>query len=120
MASVRLASAFVECFADAENHPQSRRLCRFHLAVDEYVVLAQFVPAFAVAEDDVLAAGIDEHGRADLAGEGAFLFGIEILCAESDLAAADNPGDLAEIRKRRTDRHGHTVFIAETFHHSLG
>ena len=48
------------------------------------------MPAFAVAEDHVTAADVQQHRRADLAGEGAFLFGIEILPAQPiELPASD-------------------------------
>ena len=41
-----------------------------------------------MAEYHVLAAEIEEHRRADLAGERAFLLGIKVLCPERNAAAA--------------------------------
>ena len=99
--------ALFERLADAEDDLQPGGQGGVDLAVDERVGLAQLVPAFAVAEDDVLAADVDQHGRADLAGEGAFLLGVAVLAAQRDRAAVRAPGRRApgtETADRRRPR----------------
>src|SRR5439155_16501076 len=79
--------ALFELFADAENHLEAGGESGVYFSVDEVVALAEHVPAFAVAENDVAAAQVEKHGRADLAGESPFFFRIEILSAERDFSA---------------------------------
>ena len=46
------------------------------------------------------------------------LLEIHVLGPESHLATAHDCGDLAEVRKRRTDRDGDAIFIANSLHDS--
>ena len=78
-ASVWSGLTLVQRLADAEDHVETGGQGNPYLLVDERIGFAQFVPALAVSENHVLAAEIEEHRRADLAGERAFLFGIEVL-----------------------------------------
>ena len=66
-------------FAEAQNDIESGSQGRLYFFVDERVGFAQLVAALAVSQDDVPTSEIEEHRRADLAGEGAFLFGIHVL-----------------------------------------
>src|SRR5262245_40303688 len=74
------------------------------LLVDECVGLPHLVPPFAVAEAYVLAAGVDEHVRADLAGERAGLFVIAMLSAQTDRRALHRLAAAEQARTRRTHR----------------
>ena len=82
------------------------------LAIDERIRLAQLVPPFTVAENDVLATGIREHRRTNFAGERTFFFVVGVLCTERDgIAAAAAPfttDGQNRVRKRRADGHAHT------------
>ena len=78
-ASVWSASRWSRVSPTAEDHVEAGGQGNPYLLVDERIGFAQLVPALAVSEDNVLAAEIEEHRRADLAGERAFLFGIEVL-----------------------------------------
>ena len=69
----------VQSLADAEDHVEAGGQGNPYLLVDERIGFAQLVPALAVSEDHVLAAEIEEHRRADLAGERTFFLGIEVL-----------------------------------------
>ena len=71
--------ALVQCLAAAEDHVEAGGQGNPYLLVDERIGFAQIMPALAVSENNVLAAGIEEHLRADLAGERAFLRGIKVL-----------------------------------------
>ena len=73
------------------------------LLVDGRVGFAQDVPAFAVAEDDVRAAEVAEHGGAEFAGEGPVLLVIHVLGAQGDLRAGDRPAHGVEIAAWRAD-----------------
>ena len=57
-----IGPALVQRFAEAENDVQARGQGGVDLAIDERVALAELVPPFAVAEDDVAAADVREHG----------------------------------------------------------
>ena len=73
-----------------------------------------------MSQNDVFAAEIKEHPRADLAGERAFHFRIEVLRAQGDAAALENLPDKGEIRKGRTDAGANAVFPADAIHDGLG
>ena len=88
--------------------------------VDERIGFAQFVPALAVSEDNVLAAKIQEHRRADFTGERAFLLGIEVLRPKRDMAALENLPDKGQIGEGRTDGDGYAVLNAHAIHDRLG
>ena len=87
--------------------------------IDERIGFAQLVPALAVSEDNVLAADIEEHRRADLTGERAFLLGIEVLRPERDAAALENLPDKCQIWERRADGDGYAVLNAHAIHDRL-
>ena len=74
-ASVWSGLAFVQSLAAAEDHVEAGGQGNPYLLVDERIGFAQRVPALAVSEDNVLAAEIEEHRRADLAGERASFSG---------------------------------------------
>jgi hypothetical protein len=65
-----------------------------------------------VSEDDVLAAEIKEHRRTNLAGECAFLLGIEVLRSKRDAAALENLPDKGQIGEGRADGDGYAVLNA--------
>ena len=110
----------VQSFADAEDHVEAGGQGNPHLLVDEGIGFAQHVPALAVSEDNVLAADIEEHRRADLAGERAFLFGIEVLRPERDAAALENLPDKSQIGEGRTDGDGDAVLAPHAIHDRPG
>jgi hypothetical protein len=62
--------------------------------VDESIGFAEFVPALAGSQDDELAAEIEEHRWANLAGECALLFGIHVLCPK--LASSGSPASISD------------------------
>src|SRR5206468_2074838 len=72
------------------------------------------LPAFAVSNNHVLAADIDEHRWADLAGEGAVVLGVAVLRAERDWRPRHDLSDARQERKRRTDGDGNTRLAAES------
>ena len=73
-----------------------------------------------MAEYHVLAAEIEEHRRADLAGERAFVFWIKVLRAQEDAAALENLPDKGEVRKGRTDADANAIFHAGAIHNRFG
>ncbi len=110
----------VQSLAAAEDHLEAGGQGNPYLLVDERIGFAQLMPALAVSEDHVLAAEIEEHRRADLAGERALLLGIEVLRSERDGAALENLPDKRQIREGRTDRDGYAVKNAHAIHDRLG
>ena len=90
-------------FTDAQNWVEAGIQRRVHLAIDERVGFAKPMPPFAVADDDVAATDILNHGRADFAGEGPFVGRVNVLCAERNGAAPEGFADHIQVRKRRTD-----------------
>ena len=91
-----------------------------YFLVDERVGFAQFVPALAVSQDDVLAAEIKEHRWANLAGECAFLFGIHVLCPERDAAALQDISNKREIRERRTENDRDAFLVPQSINDVSG
>ena len=71
-----------------------------------------------MTNDDVLATNVEQHGRTDLAGERTLLPEIHVLRPRATLLSSQDCGDLAEVRKRRTDRDGDAIFVANSFHDS--
>ena len=67
---VSLRFALLERLADADDRRQSGGQRGLDLLVDRLVGLAEELPTFAVAEDHVLAADVEEHRAAEFAGEG--------------------------------------------------
>ena len=60
--------------------------------------------AFGVSENNILAAGIFQHNRTDIAGMRAFFGKVAILSAHSDFCAAQSLFDGCQQRKRRADQ----------------
>ena len=112
-ASVWFALTLVQSLADAQDHVEAGGQGNSYLLVDERVGFAEDVPSLAVSEDDVLAAEIEKHRRADLAGERAFLLGIEVLRPERDAAALEDLPDKGQIGEGRTDGDGYAVLNAQ-------
>ena len=95
--------ALGEQFAHADDRRQPRGQGRVELLVDGGVGFAQDVPPLAVAENDVFAAEIAEHGGAQFAGEGPVLFVVHVLGAQGDLRAGDRPAHGVEVAAWRTN-----------------
>ena len=98
--------------------PAANAATRF--AVDRGVGLAEQRPPLGVADDDVLGAGLADHRRADLAGEGALALPVEILRGNRDVAVARGFGrgvERGERSARRRSRRRSTSFTerAELF-----
>ena len=102
--------------ADAEDRQQPRRQRRRHLAGERLVGLAEELPPLGVAEDDRLGAGVEQHRRRDLSGEGAGVLEVHVLrrrrrrripaqsCATSGSARNDGQIDDLGGRRRRAPR----------------
>ena len=88
---------------DAEDDVEPASQGKPNLLVDECIGFSQLVPPLAVSEDDVPAPEIEQHRRADLAGECALFFGIHVLCSERNAAALENLPDKRQIGKGRTE-----------------
>ncbi len=67
--------ALVQGLAAAEDHLEAGGQGKSYLLNDERIGFAQLMPALAVSEDHELAADIEEHRRADLAGKRALFSG---------------------------------------------
>ena len=88
--------------------------------VDRRVGFAQDVPPLAVAENDVLAAEIAEHGGAQLAGEGPVLLVVHVLGAQGDLRAGNRPAHGVEIAAWRANGQIDAVERLGLFRHPFG
>src|SRR3954462_1794089 len=91
--------------AHADDGVELRLEDGLQLAVHALVRLAEVLAALAVAEDHSVAAQLLEHGRADLAGEGALLLVVAVLGEELDGAAHQRLLHLGERREGRRHRH---------------
>jgi hypothetical protein len=79
----RLAGlALIEVLAHAQDRSHAVTLDRLHLGVDELVRLGEQRATFRVAADHVPDVEPGQHRRRDLAGEGALVLGVAVLCAE--------------------------------------
>ena len=59
--------------------------------------------ALGVAENDIAAAGIGQHRHTDIAGVGAALLPMAVLCADAHRAVGDSLSNGQQQRCRRTD-----------------
>ena len=82
------ALAFFKCFPDADNWNELGLTRRVELAVDPLVGVAKQFAAFRVPDEHVRGAGILEHHTADLAGEGALPFEVQVLSRNLDRGRA--------------------------------
>ena len=73
--------------ADAEDRLQAGEQRRWDLARQRLVGLAEVAATLGVAEEDSLDAGLDQHRRRDLAGEGARAVLVHVLGADPHGAA---------------------------------
>ncbi len=73
-----------------------------------------------MADDDEAAADVEQHGRADLAGEGPFGLAVAVLGAEQHRRAAQGLPHDAEVRERRADGDAAARLAAEPFDDGLG
>ena len=73
-------------FADAEDGGKPGSKGGLDLFVHRLIGLAEILPPLGVADDDMAAAGINEHLRRDFAGEGPFLLPVAVLGGEADIA----------------------------------
>ena len=92
--------AFFEDFSDADDGDESGFEGGLELEVDGVIGLAEVLAAFGVSDDDVGDADGEQHGGVDLAGEGAFLFPVEILRADGDVRALGRGDGGVECRGR--------------------
>src|SRR5262245_1678380 len=72
-----------------------------YLAGDKGITFAQFLAAFAVAEDDVPAADINEHGGTYFAGESTLLLVVAVLRSQRDAASLQPLADKGRVGKQR-------------------
>src|ERR1035441_1378745 len=79
--------AFFEDFSYADNGDESGFDGGLELEVDGVVGLAEVLASFRVSDDDVGYTDREQNAGADLAGEGAFLFPMEILRADGYVRA---------------------------------
>jgi hypothetical protein len=95
---------FGQQLADADNRDQTFGESDDRLLIYVLIRLFEDVPPLAVAEDYVRAADVDQHRRADFAGESAVWLVVKILPAKSDLRALHHFADRHEIHERRADQ----------------
>ncbi len=95
--------ALFERLADADDGVEVPAERGSDLLGDDRVGLSEELPPLAVAHDHPAAPGLDEHRRADLAGEGARIPRIEVLRADLDAAAIALVRARGERRERRGD-----------------
>ena len=77
----------LQALAHAEDDLQAGVQSGQRALVDGLVRLGEVLAALRVADDDVLHAQIQQHVRADLAGERAGLLEVNVLCAHMDVGA---------------------------------
>ncbi len=89
--------------ADAEQRPQAGRLRRLHLFADLQARFAVVATPLAVPAEGPGAAGVVQLDGRHVAGEGARLFAVHVLAAESDRRAGQRAHHRVEQRRRRED-----------------
>src|SRR5439155_14130186 len=90
-------------FADADHGPQAGGQDGAELLVYGLVGLAEVSAALGVADQQVIHQA-SEHFDADLAGEGAFFFPVDVLGADAERGAFRFRGDIGEKREGREYR----------------
>jgi hypothetical protein len=78
------------------------------------------VPPFAVTKDYIPATDIEEHRRADLAGERTVLLGVEVLRTKRDVTTFENFADKSQIGERRANRDYDLLLRSGAINNRLG
>ena len=100
----RLAAfALLQRFADADDGRELGRDGGARLAVHPLVGVAEQPSPLGVADDDVRRAGVSNHRRADLAGEGALALEVQVLRGDLEPSVARDFRGRCERRERRSD-----------------
>src|SRR5829696_958975 len=84
------------------------------LSGDRVVGLAEGLAPLGVAHDHGPGPRVEEHGRGDLAGEGAGVFEVEVLRARGDPGVLGHPAHLVQAGEGDADGHVHLVGVGGT------
>src|SRR6185437_9570636 len=90
--------------ADADNGNEAGAQPSRGLGAHRRVAFVMVLPPFGVADDDVGAALVFQHRRADVAGMSALGLGVAVLAAERDTATRQQRPDLGQQGRRRADQ----------------
>ena len=110
LVSVRLTR--FQRLPDANDGNQSRRDRRFGPFVDGLVRIAEILAPLGMADDDVLDAGVLQHGGGQLARISAAFFPMDILGAHADICGRpDFFGRQRQRRRRRANDNGPVLHV---------
>ena len=112
--------AFFQVLADANDGGQPGGERGLELAIHVGASFMQDVAPLAVAENDELAAAVQQHGGADLAGECAFGFIKQILASQTHFGSGDRFSYRFQIHERRAQRDIDLGELRRSFGHRLG
>src|SRR5262245_28767559 len=109
--------AVLQSLTDAEDHVQTALQRKLHFGIDQIVLLTHQCPPLAVADNDIFAAGVEQHAGTDFSREGALGLRIDVLSAEGDRAALQDFAYGRQPRKWRAQGNGHAIVVAQSGFH---
>ena len=74
--------ALLQRFSHAEDRLKPMPDCCLNFLVDRSVLVSEILSSLRMADEDKLTAKVLQHRAGHFAGEGSFLFPVEILCTE--------------------------------------
>jgi hypothetical protein len=90
--------------ANADNGNQAGAERRLRLGAHQVIGFAVIAAPLGMADDDVAAADVGQHGRADIAGVRALLGRVAVLRAQAHRAAGERLGHRQQQLERRADQ----------------